>query len=83
MGASKLLKTGSARRKDDQVTSYLDIPRVNGFDGVLTVSTQITADSSETPVTVDQRKLKGTALAFLTVARRDRSCGATAIARNL
>jgi len=35
------VKTGSARLKEDQVTNYLDIARINGFDGVLTVSTQI------------------------------------------
>jgi len=56
------VKTGLARLKEDQVTNYLDIARTNGFDGVLTVSTQITADSSESPVTVDRRKLKGMSL---------------------
>ena len=52
-------KTGAARLKDDQVTSYLDIARTNGFDGVLTISTQITTDSSESPVAIDRRKLRG------------------------
>jgi hypothetical protein len=53
------VKTGAARLKDDQVTSYLDIARTNGFDGVLTISTQITTDSSESPVAIDRRKLRG------------------------
>ncbi len=53
------VKTGAARLKDDQVTSYLDIARANGFDGVLTISTQITTDSSESPVAIDRRKLRG------------------------
>lgn len=53
------VKTGGARLKDDQVTSYLDVARSNGFDGVLTISTQITADSSESPVAIDGRKLRG------------------------
>ena len=56
------VKTGADRLKDDQVASYLDIAKVNGFDGVLTISTQITASSSESPVTVDKRKLRGTKL---------------------
>jgi hypothetical protein len=53
------VKTGSAQLRDQQVTTYLDIARANGFDGVLTISTQITADSSESPVAVDKRKLRG------------------------
>src|SRR3954452_14503996 len=53
------VKTGTAPLKDDQVASYLDIARANGFDGVLTISTQITANSAESPVAVDRRKLRG------------------------
>ncbi len=56
------VKTGSARLKDDQVASYLDVARENGFDGVLTISTQITATSAESPVAVDGRKLRTTGL---------------------
>jgi hypothetical protein len=56
------VKTGSARLKDEQVASYLDIARENGFDGVLTISTQITANSAESPVSVDGRKLRTTGL---------------------
>lgn len=53
------VKTGSARLKEDQVTAYLDVAKANGFDGVLTISTQITASSSESPVSVDRRRLRG------------------------
>ncbi len=53
------VKTGSARLKDDQVSAYLDIAKANQFDGVLTISTEITANSSESPVSVDRRKLRG------------------------
>jgi hypothetical protein len=53
------VKTGSARLRDDQVSAYLDIAKANQFDGVLTISTQITANSSESPVSVDRRKLRG------------------------
>jgi hypothetical protein len=56
------VKTGSARLKDEQVASYLDVAREQNFDGVLTISTQITATSAESPVAVDRRKLKATGL---------------------
>jgi hypothetical protein len=56
------VKTAGAPLRDEQVNSYLDIARDNGFDGVLTISNQITAASSESPVTVDGRKLKRTCL---------------------
>ncbi len=56
------VKTGSAHLKDEQVASYLDVAREHGFDGVLTISTQITATSAESPVNVDGRKLRTTGL---------------------
>ncbi len=56
------VKTGSARLKDEQVACYLDVAREHGFDGVLTISTQITATSAESPVNVDGRKLRTTGL---------------------
>lgn len=56
------VKTGSARLRDDQVTSYVDIARANGFDGVLTISTQITATVDESPVNVSGLKLRSTCL---------------------
>lgn len=56
------VKTGSARLKDEQVASYLDVAREHGFDGVLTISTEITATSDESPVVVDGRKLRTTGL---------------------
>ena len=48
------VKTGAARLKDDQVNAYLDVAKANGFDGVLTISTEITGSSSESPVSVDR-----------------------------
>jgi hypothetical protein len=51
------VKTGKAPLRDEQVNAYLDVARTNGFDGVLTISNQITASSAESPVTVDKRKL--------------------------
>lgn len=56
------VKTGSAVLKDEQVGKYLDIARDNGFDGVLTISNQITHSASESPVSADGRKLRKTNL---------------------
>ena len=56
------VKTGRSALRSEQVNSYLDVARENGFDGVLTISNQITADSSEAPVAVDRRKLRRTSL---------------------
>jgi hypothetical protein len=56
------VKTGSDRLREDQVSAYLDVARDNGLDAVLTISPQITASSSESPVMVDKRKLRRTGL---------------------
>jgi hypothetical protein len=56
------VKTGGAPLRDEQVSAYLDVAKDNGFDGVLTISNQITASSGESPVSVDGRKLKRTCL---------------------
>src|SRR5436190_214575 len=52
------VKTGGAALRPDQVEKYLDLARVNGFDAVLTISNQITASPTESPITVDARKTK-------------------------
>lgn len=56
------VKTAKAPLKDVQVSTYLDVARDRGFDGVLTISNQITASSADSPVAVDGRKLKRTNL---------------------
>jgi hypothetical protein len=56
------VKTAGAPLKPEQVNSYLDVARDNGFDGVLTISNQITARSEESPLSVDKRKLRRTSL---------------------
>jgi hypothetical protein len=56
------VKTAGAPLRPEQVNSYLDVARENGFDGVLTLSNQITAHSEESPVAVDKRKLRRTSL---------------------
>ena len=51
------VKTGKAALREDQVGCYLDVAREHGFDGVLTISNQITAASNESPLAIDRRKL--------------------------
>ena len=76
------VKTGSATLKDEQVGRYLDIARDHGFDGVLTISNQITHSASESPVVVDGRKLrKAKPLALLLVAHPDRGGRAESLPR--
>lgn len=52
------VKTSGAELRADQVERYLDLARANGFDAVLTISNQITASSTESPLAIDPRKLK-------------------------
>lgn len=52
------VKTGSADLKAEQVGRYLDLARDQGFDAVVTISNQITAGSTDSPVSIDKRKLK-------------------------
>jgi hypothetical protein len=56
------VKTAGAPLRPEQVNSYLDVARDNGFDGVLTISNQLTARAEESPVSVDKRKLRRTSL---------------------
>lgn len=52
------VKTAGAALRDDQVSGYLDVARENDFDGVLTISNQITASVQDSPLSVDRRKLR-------------------------
>jgi hypothetical protein len=56
------VKTNRATLRVDQVSAYLDVARDNGFDGVLTISNEITASADESPLLIDGRKLKRTSL---------------------
>ncbi len=56
------VKTAGAPLRAEQVSSYLDVAKDNGFDGVLTISNQITANHAESPVAVDKRKVRKTEL---------------------
>jgi hypothetical protein len=44
--------------KTEQVNRYLDMARVHGFDAVLTISNEITATPTDSPVSVDGRRLR-------------------------
>jgi hypothetical protein len=57
------VKTSTAVLEAEQVTRYLEMARRNGFDGVLTISNQIVADSDARPF-----KLAGNKIGKLKVA---------------
>jgi hypothetical protein len=59
------VKTGSAQLQAEQVNRYLDWARENRLDGVLTISNQITSSPTDSPVSVDGRKLRTTRLYHL------------------
>src|SRR5215210_1795019 len=59
------VKTGAAQLKDEQVNRYLDMARENRLDAVLTISNQITGSPSDSPVSVDRRKLRSVGLVHL------------------
>ena len=52
------VKTGSAALQAEQVSRYLDLARDYDFDAVVTISNQITARPTDSPVAVDKRKLR-------------------------
>jgi hypothetical protein len=56
------VKTGNNDLKGDQVSGYLDVARENGFDGVLTISNQITASVNESPIALGRQKPKKVSL---------------------
>lgn len=62
------VKTGNNDLGREQVESYLDIARDNGFDAVLTISNQIAPAAGVHPVDVDKRKIRKVALLHLSWA---------------
>ncbi|PHS06946.1 MAG: hypothetical protein COA78_13815 [Blastopirellula sp.] len=52
------VKTGNSDLKQDQIESYLDLAKEQGFDCVITISNQIAKIPGEHPVDVDKRKLR-------------------------
>jgi hypothetical protein len=63
------VKTGRNDLKVDQVASYLDIAREQGFDAVITISHEVATTPGVHPLTVDKRKLKKVDLLHLSWSR--------------
>jgi hypothetical protein len=61
-------KTGNGQLRKEQVESYLDVARQQGFDAVVTLSNEIAPAAGEHPVTVDRRKLNKVTLYHLSWA---------------
>jgi hypothetical protein len=59
------VKTGGAALRAEQVEKYLDVAKANGIEAVLTISNQITAAPTESPILIDGRKTKKIALRHL------------------
>lgn len=56
------IKTGKAPIDPEQIESYLDVARLHGFDGVLTISNQIRSVNDELPYRVSKVKVGKLAL---------------------
>ena len=63
------VKTGRNDLKPDQINSYLDIAREQGFDAVITISHEVATTPGVHPVSVDKRKLKKVELFHLSWSR--------------
>jgi len=59
------VKTGRNGLQVPQVECYLDVARENGFDAVITISTEPPRHAGRHPLTVDKRKLKKVSLHHL------------------
>jgi hypothetical protein len=56
------VKTGRNVLRADQIESYLDLARQQGFDAVLTISNQLVSVPGEHPVILDGRRLRKVSL---------------------
>ena len=52
------VKTGNNELKVDQLETYLDIAKEQGFDAVITISNQIPPAPGQHPTAIDRRKLR-------------------------
>lgn len=52
------VKTGTSTLASDQLESYLDVARDNGFNALLTISNEISHAPGVHPTTVDKRRLR-------------------------
>jgi hypothetical protein len=56
------VKTGNNELRAEQLESYLDVAREQGFDALITISNEIPPGLGQHPTKVDKRKLKKVAL---------------------
>lgn len=56
------VKTGASQLRREQVDSYLDLARQQGYDAVITLSNDLTPTGGAHPVDIDGRKLRKVAL---------------------
>jgi hypothetical protein len=56
------VKTGTNELRVEQLDSYLDVAREQGFDALITISNEIPPGHGQHPAKVDKRKLKKVAL---------------------
>jgi len=63
------VKTGSNELSREQIETYLDLAKEQGFDCVITISNQIARIPGEHPIDVDKRKLRKAALHHLSWSR--------------
>ncbi len=63
------VKTGNNELNREQIETYLDVAKEQGFDCVITISNQIAKIPGEHPVDVDKHKLKKVALHHLSWSR--------------
>ena len=63
------VKTGSNHLDSDQINLYLQIANGLGYNAVLTISNEIVASPSESPVNIDKRKTKKVTVAHISWSR--------------
>jgi hypothetical protein len=56
------VKTGKNDLRADQLESYLDVAKDQGFDALITISNEISAAAGQHPTKVDKRKVRKVAL---------------------
>jgi len=56
------VKTGTRELEVSQIETYLDLAKDNGFDAVITISSQLTAALVNHPLIIDKKKIKKVAL---------------------
>jgi len=56
------VKTGTNELRADQLESYLDVAKEQGFDALITISNEIPPAPGQHPTKIDKRKLKKVAL---------------------